>query len=85
MKLVPGSVWKHYRNRLPYLIIGIGHSTDDLRKQVVYRQLYPLDSKKTNEHGLKSYGLWVRDLDEFLQTVETDGGNVPRFSFVSHT
>lgn len=50
---------------------------DELQEHVIYRALY--DSEFGNE------ALWVRPVEMFLETVEIDGKQIPRFTLVSTT
>jgi len=75
-KLIPGSIWKHSKRQLNYLIIGIANNTDTLEKQVIYRQMYPAKKEEKSDF-LKDYQLWSRSLDEFLD----HNGNYPRFEY----
>ena len=90
-KLIPGSIWRHSKKQLDYLIVGIATSTDDiLEKRVIYRQLYPAKIPIKEPEGptetegptgtdfLKDYQLWDRSLDEFLGRNET---NLNRFEY----
>ena len=68
----PG-IYTHFKNKdQEYRVIGIGKDTDNLNDYVIYEALYNNEVSK----------LWVRKLEEFTGTVEVDGVEVPRFSFV---
>lgn len=77
-RIIPGTIWKHYKNKL-YLINGVARHTETLEEVVVYRALY--HSKKGS--GFKDYQLWTRPKELFLEEVEIDGKYVPRFELYS--
>lgn len=62
---VPG-IYRHYKGA-SYQVIGLAHHSESEEALVVYRALYG------------DYGLWVRPLDMFSETVEVQGEPVPRF------
>jgi hypothetical protein len=66
--------YKHYKGKL-YEVIGIAHHSETLEKLVVYKALY-----HSEEFG--DGALWVRPLKMFLETVNIDGKEIPRFEFI---
>ena len=62
---VPG-IYRHYKGH-SYEVIGLAHHSETEQPLVVYRALYG------------DYGLWVRPLAMFSETVEVQGEPVPRF------
>lgn len=66
MSPVPG-IYRHYKGPLYEVLGGAQHSETEERL-VVYRALYG------------DYGLWVRPLAMFNETVEKDGRQQPRFA-----
>lgn len=65
-------LYRHYKGN-NYEVIGVARHSEDETELVVYRPTY----------GAR--GLWVRPLDMFTETVEVDGKNVPRFTFIDET
>ncbi len=63
---VPG-IYRHYKGPR-YEVIGVAHHSETEEALVTYRALYG------------EYGLWVRPLDMFMETVEVDGEVTPRFA-----
>lgn len=63
---VPG-IYRHYKGP-SYEVLGLAHHSETEEALVVYRALYG------------EYGLWVRPLSMFNESVEIDGETVPRFS-----
>ncbi|MFG6179306.1 DUF1653 domain-containing protein [Halomonas sp. THAF12] len=63
---VPG-IYRHYKGPL-YEVIGVAHHSETEEPLVTYRALYG------------DYGLWVRPLDMFMETVEVQGEPLPRFA-----
>ncbi|SHF71790.1 Protein of unknown function [Modicisalibacter ilicicola DSM 19980] len=62
---VPG-IYRHYKGQ-SYEVIGVAHHSETEELLVVYRALYG------------DYGLWVRPLAMFSETVEVQGEPLPRF------
>lgn len=71
--LKPG-IYRHYKGN-EYEVIGVGHHSETLEEVVVYRALYESEDFGNN-------ALWVRPLTMFLENVNVDGKEVPRFEFV---
>ena len=61
--------YRHYKGN-EYVVIGIARHSETDEKLVVYRPDYG------------EQGLWVRPKEMFLETVEVDGKQVPRFQFL---
>ncbi|WP_144171906.1 DUF1653 domain-containing protein [Pseudomonas sp. Kh13] len=68
MQIQPG-VYRHYKGP-EYRVLGVAHHSETDELLVVYQLLYG------------DYGLGVRPLDMFKETVEVDGEQVPRFALV---
>lgn len=68
MLLQPG-VYRHYKGP-EYRVFGVARHSETEQQVVCYQALYG------------EYGLWVRPLDMFLESVEVDGEQVPRFALV---
>jgi hypothetical protein len=66
MTTIPPGRYRHYKGN-EYTVIGEARHSETLEELVVYRQ----------EYG--DHGLWVRPKQMFLETVEVDGQEVPRF------
>jgi len=66
-EIKPGR-YRHYKGR-DYEVIGLARHSETEEEMVVYRTLYG------------DFGLWVRPLEMFMETVEVDGQNVPRFNY----
>lgn len=62
---VPG-IYRHYKGA-SYEILGTAQHSETEEQLVVYRALYG------------DYGLWVRPLSMFCETVEVHGETLPRF------
>ncbi|MDN7130880.1 DUF1653 domain-containing protein [Halomonas sp. MC140] len=63
---VPG-IYRHYKGSL-YEVLGTAQHSESEEWQVVYRALYG------------DYGLWVRPLEMFIETVTKEGRTQPRFA-----
>jgi len=69
MELIIGGIYEHYKGR-KYCVVGIAKHSETLEDMIVYRQLYD------------PYGLWVRPMEMFLETVRVEGKETPRFQLV---
>ncbi|MDB6051940.1 MAG: TonB box-like [Pseudomonas sp.] len=68
MQLQPG-LYRHYKGP-EYRVFSIARHSETEEEVVFYQALYG------------DYGLWVRPLSMFLESVEVDGEQVPRFALV---
>ncbi|HEX8946904.1 MAG TPA: DUF1653 domain-containing protein [Candidatus Paceibacterota bacterium] len=71
MKEIPIGRYRHYKGH-EYRVLGIAHHSETLEPLVVYQALYDSEDFGPN-------ALWARPLEEFLETVEMGGTQVPRF------
>mgnify|MGYP003463372052 CR=1 FL=1 len=71
MELKPGR-YRHYKGG-EYEVQGIATHSETGEQLVVYTPLYG------------SRGLWVRPLSMFLETVDHEGKELPRFSYLGST
>ncbi|WP_417421131.1 DUF1653 domain-containing protein [Halomonas sp.] len=63
---IPG-IYRHYKGAL-YEVLGTAQHSETEEPLVVYRALYG------------EYGLWVRPLEMFTETVTKEGHTQPRFA-----
>lgn len=68
-ELVIGGIYKHYKGNR-YKVEGVAKHSETLEEMVVYRALYG------------EGGLWVRPKGMFLEIVEKDGKQFPRFDYI---
>ena len=69
MHILPNSIYEHYKGKR-YKVIAVATFSEDINEQfVVYEALYP---NKVSQ-------IWARPLTMFLETIEIDGKQVPRF------
>lgn len=66
---VAQGIYRHYKGDL-YQVLHTAHHSETEEALVVYRCLYG------------EYGVWVRPLAMFTETVEVDGKEVPRFELI---
>jgi hypothetical protein len=69
--IVPGTVYKHYKE-LQYQIIGVARHSETYEELVVYQALY----------GEKR--IWVRPVPMFLENVIVGGQSIPRFTPITN-
>ena len=62
--------YRHFKHGNEYTVIDTVRHSETQELLVLYRA----------EYG--DYGLWVRPLAMFLETVERDGVSLPRFEYV---
>ena len=62
-------VYRHYKGR-EYRVLGVGRHSESEEEMVVYQALYG------------DYGLWIRPLQMFQETVEINGEHLPRFALL---
>lgn len=68
-KTVPQGIYRHYKGNL-YQVLHTAMHSETEETLVVYRCLYG------------EYGVWVRPLAMFSETVIRDGKEVPRFELI---
>ena len=68
MQLQPG-LYRHYKGP-EYRVFSVARHSETEEEVVFYQALYG------------DFGLWVRPLSMFLESVEVDGEQVPRFALV---
>lgn len=68
MQLQPG-LYRHYKGP-EYRVYGVATHSESEEQVVVYQALYG------------DYGLWVRPLSMFRETVEVNGETLPRFALI---
>ncbi|KAA0922006.1 DUF1653 domain-containing protein [Psychrobacter sp. ANT_H56B] len=68
-KPIPQGIYRHYKGSL-YQVLHTAQHSETEEALVVYRCLYG------------EYGVWVRPLVMFSETVTVDGEKVPRFELI---
>ena len=68
-KTVPHGIYRHYKGSL-YQVLHTAQHSETEESLVVYRCLYG------------EYGVWVRPLAMFTETVEVEGKELPRFELI---
>lgn len=66
---IPPGRYRHYKGS-DYIVIGVARHSETDEELVVYRP----------DYGER--GLWVRPKSMFLETVEIDGREIPRFQYI---
>lgn len=72
MEVPVDALFQHYKGKR-YKILAVGRHSEDLELYVVYEGQYHCES-----FGDKP--VWVRPLKMFLETIEWNGKQVPRFT-----
>lgn len=72
MNTIKPGIYKHYKNK-KYKVIGEATHSETEEKVVVYQCLYG------------NYSMWVRPKEMFIELVEVNGNQIPRFEFVSES
>lgn len=68
--MIKTGVYRHYKGQL-YSVLGTAHHSETLEKLVVYQALYG------------EFGLWVRPLTMFTETIIFNGKEIPRFTYLA--
>ncbi|EZP30445.1 DUF1653 domain-containing protein [Pseudomonas sp. RIT288] len=68
MPIQPG-LYRHYKGQ-QYRVFSVARHSETEEEVVFYQALY------------EDYGFWVRPLSMFVESVEVDGKQVPRFALV---
>ncbi|WP_201573361.1 DUF1653 domain-containing protein [Psychrobacter sp. H8-1] len=66
---IPQGIYRHYKGNL-YQVLHTAQHSETEESLVVYRCLYG------------EYGVWVRPLEMFTETVIVEGKEVPRFELI---
>lgn len=66
--------YQHFKGQF-YKVIGIARHSETNEELIVYQALY--DSKEFGNNAL-----WVRPKSMFLETVNKEGQEIPRFRYV---
>lgn len=66
---LPTGIYQHYKGQ-QYRVIGVARHSETEEQLVVYQTLYG------------AFDLWVRPLSMFLESVEIDGLQQPRFALL---
>ena len=69
LQTIPQGIYRHYKGSL-YQVLHTAQHSETQEALVVYRCLYG------------EYGVWVRPLSMFSETVEVEGKQVPRFELI---
>ncbi|MBP7189695.1 MAG: DUF1653 domain-containing protein [Rickettsiaceae bacterium] len=64
-------IYEHYSGKR-YQVIGVARNSETHQEFVVYQTLYD------------DFGLWLRPVEIFSETLEIKGVPVPRFKFISN-
>ena len=62
-------IYRHYKGNL-YQVIEVATHSETQQQLVVYRTLYG------------DYSMWVRPLEMFEESIQVDGQEVARFTFI---
>ncbi|MDX2374203.1 DUF1653 domain-containing protein [Psychrobacter sp. PP-21] len=66
---IPQGIYRHYKGSL-YQVLHTAQHSETEESLIVYRCLYG------------EYGVWVRPLAMFAETVSVEGKEVPRFELI---
>lgn len=64
-------IYRHYKNKNYYKVIGTGNHTETHEAMVYYQALYG------------DYGYWIRPMKMFTENIKINDQYIPRFVFVS--
>lgn len=69
MSEIKQGFYRHFKGK-EYEVIGMAKHSETLEEMVVYRALYG------------EYGLWVRPAKMFIEKVQHEGREIPRFEYI---
>lgn len=69
--LVKNGIYRHYKGK-NYRLIDVVRHSETLEEMVLYETLYQ------NDLG----SLWVRPLEMFLGSIQSEGKEIPRFEYI---
>lgn len=69
-------IYKHYAREYLYEVLGVASHSETYEPMVIYKALYNCDKFGSN-------ALWARPYSMFIENVNHNGKEVPRFQFVS--
>ena len=69
LQSIPQGIYRHYKGNL-YQVLHMAKHSETEESLVVYRCLYG------------EYGVWVRPLTMFTETIEVNGKEAPRFELI---
>ena len=69
LQSIPQGIYRHYKGSL-YQVLHVANHSETEEELVVYRCLYG------------EYGVWVRPLAMFTESIEVNGKEVPRFELI---
>lgn len=67
--MIQPGIYQHYKGP-QYEVYGVAQNSETEEALVLYRALYG------------EFGLWVRPLSMFTESVEKDGQQIPRFKLI---
>jgi len=71
MEIKIGSIYRHFKNKKLYKVIGVAKHSETMEEMVIYEPQYKSENR-----------LWVRPLSMFLEKVELNGIKQKRFELV---
>lgn len=75
MKIIPGKKYRHYRTEQSYEVIGLALHSETHQELVIYQALYHCEQ-------FGDLRIWARDKEMFLELVDHQGKQVPRFQLI---
>ena len=69
LQSIPQGIYRHYKGSL-YQVLHMAKHSETEESLVIYRCLYG------------EYGVWVRPLAMFTESIEVNGKEVPRFELI---
>ena len=70
LSVIPGSLFQHYKGNR-YQVLHVARHSETLEELVVYQALYG------------DFGIWVRPLSMFFETITLNGSPTPRFKLLA--
>lgn len=70
LQVITPGIYQHFKGN-QYQVVEIARHSESLDEHVVYKALYG------------EFGLWIRPLSMFAETIERDGKRIERFRRIS--
>jgi hypothetical protein len=67
--------YQHYKNEKFYEVLGTALHSETQEEMVIYKALYHCEQFSSNQ-------LWVRLKEMFLEQIDHNGNQIPRFKYL---
>ena len=75
LKLKIKGIYQHYKGNV-YQVVDVVRDSETVEEMVLYKPLYKSEQFKNQ--------MWVRPLKMFMETIEIEGKDIPRFKLIKN-